>query len=77
MASQAISDPVSLIILACHQGEEQAKRIYHLIAEKRQHHIVLDDQTKLFLDDQQLGEFAERYSSEVEPEYWISRRLKH
>jgi hypothetical protein len=77
MTPQAISDPVSVIIQACHRGEDEAKRLYHLIAEKRQRHIVVDAETELMLNDQQLGEFAERYSSEVEPEYWVSRRLKH
>lgn len=76
MTPQAISDPVSVIIKACHRGEDEAKRLYHLIAEMRQHHIVLDAETELMLNDQQLGEFAKRFSSEVEPEYWVSKRLK-
>ncbi|NIR48819.1 hypothetical protein GWO09_10400, partial [candidate division KSB1 bacterium] len=47
------------------------------LAEERQHQITLDGETTLVLNDEQLGEFAERFSSEVEPEYWVSKRLKH
>lgn len=76
MNQQAISDPVSLIIKACHNGEGEAMRIYHQIAEERQRRIVLDGQTELQLTEKQLGEFAARFSSEVEPEYWVSKRRK-
>lgn len=71
------SDPVSLVIKACHKNEDEAKRIYHLLAEERQHQITLDSETTIHLSEEQLGEFAERYSAEVEPEYWQSKRLKH
>ena len=77
METRTSSDPVSMIIKACHRGEAEAQRIYHLIAEERRHRIVLDDNTHLFLSDRQIGEFAARFSSEVEPEYWVSKRLKH
>ncbi len=77
MQPDKTSDPVSLIIKACHKNEDEANRIYHLLAEERQHQITLDGETTLVLNDEQLGEFAERFSSEVEPEYWVSKRLKH
>jgi len=77
MQGKEISDPVSLIIKECHQGEDEANRIYHLLAEERQHHITLEDKTVLHLSDEQLGEFAERFSSEVKPAFWVSKRLKH
>jgi hypothetical protein len=76
MQSKTVSDPVSLIIKACYRGEEEAHRIYHLLAEERRHKFTLDEQTVLQLSDEQLGEFAQRFSSEVEPAYWVSRRLK-
>lgn len=76
MRHQQISDPVSLIIKACHEGEDEANRIYHLLAEERRHDFMLDSQTVVHLSDEQLGEFAERFSSEVEPTYWVSRRYK-
>lgn len=76
MNPQTISDPVSRIIKACHRNEREAQRIFHLIAEERHHHLVLDDQTEVFLSERQMGEFAERFSTEVEPEYWVSRRRK-
>jgi len=76
MHHQEISDPVSLIIKACHQGEDEANRIYHLLAEERQHDFILGNHAVVHLNDEQLGEFAERFSSEVEPTYWVSRRFK-
>lgn len=76
MQSQAIADPVSLVIKACYRGEEEANRIYHLLAEERRHDFKVDEQTVVQLSDEQLGEFAERFSSEVEPTYWVSRRYK-
>ena len=76
MQSQGVSDSVSLIIKACHKSESDAKRIFHQLAEKHIHNFKLDDGTTLHLSDDQLGEFAERYSSEVVPTYWVSKRLK-
>lgn len=77
MRTRKTSDPVSLIIKDCHQSEDSAQRIYHLLAEERQHDFTLEDGTTLHLSDQQLGEFAERFSAEVEPTFWESKRLKH
>jgi hypothetical protein len=76
MKGKEISDPVSLIIKQCHQGEAEAKRIYHLLAEERQQRMNLDKGTVVHLTDEQLGEFVERFSAEVEPTYWVSKRLK-
>jgi len=77
MKNTEIPDPVSLIIKKCHQSEDEANRIYHLLAEKHQRQVTLEDKTVVQLNDEQLGEFAERFSSEVEPTYWVSKRLKH
>ncbi|MGK2907216.1 MAG: hypothetical protein ACSLFH_12865 [Desulfuromonadales bacterium] len=77
MKGKEISDPVSLIIKKCLQGEDEANRIYHLLAEERQHHIILENKTVVHLSEEQLGEFVERFSSEVKPTYWVSKRLKH
>jgi hypothetical protein len=77
MQNREISDPVSLIIKDCHQSEEEANRIFHQLAEKRQHDYTLRNGTRVHLNNQQLEEFAARFSSEVEPTYWVSRRLKH
>ena len=71
------SDPVSLVMKACHKNEDEANRIYHLLAEEKKHQIKLDNETTIHLSEEQLGEFAERFSAEVEPEYWESKRLKH
>ncbi len=70
-------DPVSLIIKACHKSEDEAKRIYHQIAEQHQGSLKLDNKMTVHLSEKQVGEFVERYSSEVEPTYWESKRLKH
>ena len=77
MKSDERSDPVSLIIKACRRNEDEAKRIYHLLAEKRQHQLELDNQTSVVLTEEQLGDFTKRFSSEIEPLYWESKRLKH
>ena len=77
MQNREISDPVSLIIKACHRSEDKAHRIYHMLAEERQHDFTLENGRIIHLSDEQLGEFTERFSSEVEPTFWISRRLKH
>jgi hypothetical protein len=76
MQNREISDPVSLIIKDCHQSEEDANRIFHQLAEERQHHYTLGNGKRVHLSNQQLEEFAARFSSEVEPTYWVSRRLK-
>jgi len=70
-------DTVTLIIKACHKSENEAKRIYHQIAEQRRGSLKLDNGTTVHLSKKQIGEFVERYSSEVEPTYWESKRLKH
>lgn len=75
MQPESNSDPVTQVIKACHQGEEIANRIYHLIAEEHQRRIILTDDA-VELDEQQAGEFVARFSAEVEPEYWRSKRLK-
>lgn len=77
MKSHESIDPVSLIIKACRKNEDEAKRIYHLLAEERQHHLTLENETSVVLTEEQLGDFTERFSSEIEPIYWESKRLKH
>ena len=77
MKSHESSDPVSMIIKACRKNEDEAKRIYHLLAEERQHHLKLDNETSVVLSEEQLGDFTQRFSSEIEPIYWESKRLKH
>lgn len=77
MQSQKLSDPVSIIIKACHKSESDAKHIYHQLAEEHNHDFKLASGTTLHLSDEQIAEFARRYSSEVEPTYWQSKRLKH
>jgi len=77
MPIRQTSDAVSLIIKDCHRSEDDAKRIYHQLAEKRQRDFKLDSGTTVHLSEEQLGEFAERFSSEVESVYWESKRLKH
>jgi type II secretory pathway component PulL len=77
MQNREVSDPVSLIIKDCHQSENEANRIFHQLAEERQHYFTLQNGKRVHLSDQQLEEFAARFSSEVEPTYWESKRLKH
>jgi len=76
MQIQSDTDPVTRIIKECHKGEQEANRIFNLIAERRLNYILLEDHTELELDEEQIGEFVQRFSSEVEPEYWHSKRHK-
>lgn len=73
MREQANLDPVDRILKECHQGEEKANWIYHMIAEEHMQHICLDDSLEIDLDEMQVGEFVQRFSSEVAPEYWVSK----
>jgi len=75
MQTPISSDPVTQVIKACHRGEEVANRIYHLIAEQHQRRLILEDDA-VELNEQQVGEFVARFSAEVEPEYWHSKRRK-
>lgn len=77
MDQQEVRDPISLIIKACHNNEKEAKRIYHQLVEQHQGSIKLDNDTTIRLKEEQVEEFVKRYSSEVEPAYWESKRLKH
>lgn len=77
MPTQETSDPVSLVIKACRRSEEEAQRIYQFLAEERHTQIELKDGESVQLTEAQLGEFAQRFSAEVEPLYWESKRLKH
>ena len=72
---QADFDPVSRVIRECHRGEDIATRIYHQIAEEHRRSIVLDG-APVELNEAQAGDFVQRFSSEVEPEYWHSKRRK-
>jgi hypothetical protein len=69
-------DPVSRIIKECHRGEDVANRIFQTITQEHQHRIFLADNTELELNEEQVGEFVARFSSEVEPQYWHSKRRK-
>ncbi len=69
------TDPVSRVISECHRSEAIASRLFHQIAEEHQRHIVMGD-TTVDLDETQADDFVHRFSSEVEPEYWTSRRRK-
>lgn len=73
MNEQSNLDPVDRIIKECHRGEDEANRIYHMIAEEHQQHICLADSTEIDLSELEVGEFVQRFSSEVAPEYWVSK----
>jgi len=74
MQTTSSRDPVSKIIGACHKWRNEANRIYNLIAERHLNHILLGDNTELELSEEQIGEFVQRFSAKVEPEYWHSKR---
>ena len=69
-------DNVTRLIRHCHQGRAQAENLFqHLITEKAMSVDIPDGHIVLTPDEH--DEFVERYSSEVEPTLWESKRLKN
>jgi len=69
-------DKVTLLIRHCFRDKSNAKALFqHLITEQA---LSIDlPEGKVVLTRQEHDEFVERFSSEVEPTLWESKRLKH
>ena len=69
-------DNVTRLIRQCHRSKDQAENLFqHLIAEKAMSVDLPDG--RIVLTPEEHDEFVERYSSEVEPTLWESKRLKN
>ncbi len=68
-------DIVTRLIKFCHQDEESAEKLFkQLISEQRLSVVLPEGVAKL--TEEERGEFVQRYSAEVEPTFWESKRRK-
>ncbi|WP_303721332.1 hypothetical protein [Malonomonas rubra] len=67
---------LSRLIKYCHQDAESAMRVYERLIVGKQRSMELPD-GKVTLSPRQLEELVERFSSEVGPELWTSKRGKY
>ena len=70
------NDIVTKIIKECHAGKETAEKIFKAIATDKKRTLNLAT-GEIKISDEEAGEFVERYSSEVEPTLWESKRRKN
>lgn len=68
-------DIVTKIIKACHADKETAETIYKSIADEKKRTLNLSGQ-EISITDEEAGEFVQRFSAEVEPTLWESKRRK-
>ncbi len=66
---------VNKLIKHCHQHKESAEEIFKAIATDKKRTITVDD-GELKLTDEHVGEFVERFSAEVGPTLYESKRRK-
>ncbi len=69
-------DTVTRIIKECHTGKETAEKIFKAIASDKTRSLHLSD-GPVSISDEDAGEFVQRYSAEVEPTLWESKRRKN
>lgn len=69
-------DKVTRLIRHCHGNRSQAENLFqHLIAEKG---MSIDlPEGRMTLSPEEHDEFVARFSAEVEPTIWESKRLKN
>ncbi|BCR06320.1 hypothetical protein DESUT3_33890 [Desulfuromonas versatilis] len=68
-------DVVPRLISHCLKDHGEAERLFQALITDKQNEIDLPE-GKLHLTKAQLDEFVERYSSEVGPVLWESKRAK-
>lgn len=76
MERKSNDDVVSRLLGYCMQGREKAEEMFNTLIAGRKRHLSLAGED-LELTEEELAEFAERFSAEVEPAFWESKRLKH
>lgn len=69
------NDVVTHVIKFCIADKGFAKETFDLIAATKARSIDLPD-GRVTLSEEEAGEFVERFSAEVEPTLWESKRLK-
>lgn len=77
MAAQLVeNDIVTKIIKACHTDKATAETLFKAIANQKERTLTLSD-LKITITEEEAGEFVQRFSAEVEPTLWESKRLKN
>lgn len=69
------TDNISHILKFCIDDEDLAKRVYQQVIAEGNRTVELPD-GKVQLSEAEQREFAERFSTEVEPTVWTSKRAK-
>lgn len=68
-------DVVTHVIKYCLEDKDFAEKAIADVAAKKQRTLQLPD-GDVTLSEEQAGEFVERFSAEVEPAFWESKRRK-
>jgi len=68
-------DVVTRLIGYCHQGPDYAEKMFNTLIAERRERIELGGE-EIELTREEIGEFVARYSAEVEPTLWASKRRK-
>jgi hypothetical protein len=72
----ADDDPVTRLIKFCHRDETSATRLFQQFISEKKLSVELPEGV-VTLTEEQRGEFVQRYSAEVEPTLWESKRRKN
>ncbi len=77
MATQHFNeDVVSHVIKYCIRDHAFAQKVFNAVIMEKHHTVRLPD-GEIELTEENIAEFVERYSSEVEPTIWESKRRKN
>ena len=68
-------DLVTHVIKYCNKDHKLAESLFSAVATRRERTLTLPD-GPVTLNEEEAGEFVQRYSSEVEPAIWVSKRRK-
>jgi len=74
-ATPGDTDRVTHVIKYCIKNHDLAENLFSAVATQRERTLTLPD-GPVTLTEEEAGEFVQRYSSEVEPTIWISKRRK-
>ncbi len=69
-------DVVSHLMGYCLQSRENAEELFDALIARKERDVVIEEE-RIELSEQERGEFVERFSAEIEPTLWESKRLKH
>lgn len=75
MRTQTNQDVVTGLIRHCLENARERETLFKSLISEKEHCVELDGE-RIELSDEQIGEFVERFSAEVEPTLWESKRRK-